>query len=122
MADALEFVAAVEVLKRQMIAVLPGVVSSAAAIVASEIAARAPVDTGALRAHVAEVEVTGATSATATVSVDDSAQGGIEHYAIFVEFGASHMPAKPFFRPGVQAARNRVQAHFEDEFSKVIAP
>lgn len=121
MADALEFAAAIELLKRQMVAALPGVVSTAAAIVAHEIAARAPVDTGALRAHVAEVETTRATSATATVSVGDSAQGGIEHYAIFVEFGTSRMPAKPFFRPGVEASRNRVQSHLEVEFSKVIA-
>lgn len=122
MADALEFAAAVEVLKQQMIAALPIVVSSAAALVMNEISSRAPVDTGALRAHVGEVETTGGTYASATVQVGDSAEGGIEHYAIYVEFGTSHMPARPFFRPGVEASRTAVLAFLEDEFTKVITP
>ena len=87
---------------------LPDIVFQGALIVQKEIQARAPVDTGALLASIDTQSARRASSASATVQAEDSAQGGIEHYAIFKEYGTSKSPATPFFRPGVEAARTKV--------------
>ena len=87
---------------------LPGIVFQGALVVQKEIQARAPVDTGALLASIDTTQAKRALSASATVQAEDSAQGGIEHYAIFKEYGTSKAPATPFFRPGFEAARTKV--------------
>ena len=87
---------------------LPGIVFQGALVVQKEIQARAPVDTGALLASIDTVEAKRTFSASATVQSEDSAQGGIVHYAVFKEYGTSKTPATPFFRPGVEAARTKV--------------
>lgn len=97
-------------LNAQLVAALPGIVLQGAAIVQQEIQQRAPVDTGALKASIDTVANRRAQSASATVQAEDSAQGGIEHYAIFKEYGTSKAAATPFFRPGVEAARPKVEA------------
>jgi HK97 gp10 family phage protein len=100
---------------------LPEITLGAAAIVEAEIASRAPRATGALVASLDESEDSRRNSASTTVQVDDSEQGGVEHYAIFQEYGTSKMPAHPFFRPGVEAARAKVEQMMISELSNVIA-
>lgn len=87
---------------------LPGIVLQGALVVQKQIQARAPVDTGALQASIDTVAAKRTFSASATVQAEDSAQGGIKHYAIFKEYGTSKAAATPFFRPGVEAARTQV--------------
>jgi HK97 gp10 family phage protein len=105
-----EMNADIAALNAQLAAALPGIVLQGAAIVQQEIQRRAPVDTGALKADIDTVGSRRALSASATVQAEDSAQGGVEHYAIFKEYGTSTAAAQPFFRPGVEAARPKVEA------------
>ena len=107
-------------LNAQLAAALPGIVLQAAGVVQQEIQRRAPVDTGALKASIDTVANRRALSASATVQAEDSAQGGIEHYAIFKEYGTSKSAATPFFRPGVEAARPAVQALVTQQILNVV--
>ena len=116
-----DLVASMAALNLRLADALPGIVLQAATLVESEIAQRAPANTGALRASLDAVASRSASAASATVQVDNSAQGGIEHYAVFQEFGTSRMPAHPFFRPGLEAARPKVDALMTSELQKVIA-
>lgn len=110
----------VAALNAQLVAALPGIVLQGAAIVQQEIQRRAPVDTGALKASIDAVAARRALSASATVQAEDSAQGGIEHYAIFKEYGTSKVAAQPFFRPGVEAARPKVEALVTQQILNVV--
>ena len=103
-----EMAASLAALNIELSLALPGIVFQGALVVQKEIKARAPVDTGALLASIDTTTAKRALSASATVQAEDSAQGGIEHYAVFKEYGTSKMPATPFFRPGVEAARGKV--------------
>jgi HK97 gp10 family phage protein len=47
-------------------------------------------------------------AAVATVEIQRSGPDGTEHYAIFQEFGTSKMPAQPFFRTGIEAAKPQI--------------
>lgn len=81
-------------------------VAEALEILADEIRARAPVDTGALRDSIA-VELNSATSSGEVVVGGNGAHGST-HYAMFKEFGTVYMPAEPFMRPGAVAAQRRI--------------
>ena len=108
-------------LNAQLAAALPRIVLQAAALVQREVQQRAPVDTGALRASIDMQASQRSMSASATVQAEDSAQGGIEHYAVFKEYGTSTTAAEPFFRPGLEAARVKVDALLNQEILNVVA-
>ena len=99
---------------------LPNIVMKAAQIIASEVQARAPVGTGALKRSIDVVASGSGQSASATVQVEDSTQGGIEHYAIYTEYGTSREVARPFFRPGVQAASAQVENLITQRITQII--
>ena len=109
-------------LTRQLQDQLPQIALAGAQIVEAEIASRAPRDTGALIASLEAKSTRRSNSASATVPIAESARGGVEHYAIFQEFGTSKMPAHPFFRPGVEAARAKVEQQLTQDILKVIKP
>ena len=87
---------------------LPTLVLQAAEIVEEEIRSRAPVLTGDLVKSLDAKSDRRKDEASAVVQIENSAKEGIEHYAIFDEYGTSHQAAKPFFRPGVEASRDKV--------------
>lgn len=76
-------------------------------ILADEIRARAPVDTGALRDSI-EVEPPRGTSSYGRVVIGGNGHNGDTYYAMFIEFGTVLMPASPFIRPSAIAARARI--------------
>ncbi len=112
--------ASIDALHNELRAALPDIVADGAAIIADEVRARAPVRTGSLSNAIDTIVNHGTDSASAIVQVDDSAQGQQEHYAIFDEFGTSKQPARPFFRPGVQAAAPRAQALMVERIASII--
>ena len=116
-----EMAASFSALNMEMAQALPGIVLQGALIVQKEVKARAPVDTGALLASIDTIAAKRALSASATVQAEDSAQGGIEHYAVFKEYGTSKMPAQPFFRPGVEAARGKVEELVTAQILSVVS-
>lgn len=99
---------------------LPNLVLESAEIIEKEIQSRAPVSTGALISAIDTSSAHTKSTASATVQVEHSGQEGIEHYAIFKEFGTSKMPAEPFFRPGVAAAADPVRDHLTNGILGVI--
>lgn len=112
--------AAIEKSNADLVRALPGITQAGAAVVLTEVAARAPRDTGRLAASIDELQQSSRTYASKTVQVDDSAKTGIEHYAIFLEYGTSKMAARPFFRPGVEAVRGKVGALMVSQILNVI--
>lgn len=79
-------------------------------IAASEMKARAPVDTGQLRGSIAsEVGSTGETVYSDT--------GPTAAHAEFVEFGTSRMRAQPYTEPGWQAALSRIARRAQRDFT-----
>ena len=76
------------------------------------------VQTGAYRDSITVVEgASGDGYAEASVGTV-----GLEpRYDIYLEYGTAKMPAHPFFRPGVEAARSSVVSHMTSEIEKVIA-
>ncbi len=115
-----ELAASIDALHNELRAALPDIVADGAAVIEAEIRARAPVRTGSLANAIDTIESHSTDTASATVQVDDSAQGQQEHYAIFDEFGTSKQPARPFFRPGVQAAAPRAQALMVERIASII--
>ncbi|MFZ6813748.1 HK97-gp10 family putative phage morphogenesis protein [Undibacterium sp. Rencai35W] len=115
-----DFAASVDALHNALRAALPDIVVDGAAIIEAEIRARAPVRTGNLASAIDTIETHGIDTASAIVQIDDSAQGQQEHYAIFEEFGTSKQPARPFFRPGVQAAAPRAQEMMVERIASII--
>lgn len=87
---------------------LPDLVMLAAEIIEEEIKSRAPVLSGDLVRSLDAKSDRRKDQASALVQIEDSAKDGTEHYAIFNEYGTSHQAAKPFFRPGVEAGRSKV--------------
>lgn len=112
--------AQIAALNAELIGKLPGIVMEAAAIAEQEIAARAPVHTGALARNLDEVGTHSKAGATAIVQVEQSAKGGAEHYAVFNEYGTSRQPARPFFRPGFAAAEPRMQQSITSAIEDII--
>ncbi|MDD2728175.1 HK97-gp10 family putative phage morphogenesis protein [Malikia sp.] len=99
----------IERISQEVRAKLPELVMQAATLVEAEIRMRAPVDTGRLVSSLDAKAVRRMDAASATVQIERSGPDGTEHYAIFHEFGTSREPARPFFRPGVEAARQQMQ-------------
>lgn len=84
---------------------------AAARVLATDIAARIPERTGRLRGALLAHPAPAATGqGAATVEIADSARGGANHDAIYVEYGTSHNPAEPFMRAGFAAAAPQAQA------------
>ncbi|GAC1405497.1 MAG: hypothetical protein NVSMB6_00070 [Burkholderiaceae bacterium] len=115
-----DLAASIDALQNEMMAALPDIVADGAAVIEAEIRARAPVRTGSLASAIDTIETRGTDTASAIVQVDDSAQGQQEHYAIFDEFGTSKQPARPFFRPAVQAAAARAQQLMVQRIASII--
>lgn len=99
---------AIDRIANEVRAELPVLVMQAATLVEAEIRARAPVNTGQLVSSLDAKAARRADAASATVQIERSGPDGTEHYAIFNEFGTSRQPARPFFRPGVEAAKQQV--------------
>jgi HK97 gp10 family phage protein len=116
-----ELNAAIAALKADLRRELPAVAMAGADIVAAEIEPRIPRRTGELAASLDEEPGAGRNSASATVEIVQSGPGGQEHKAIFLEYGTSKMPAHPFFRPGVEAAKPKVEAALVAGIQNVIA-
>jgi HK97 gp10 family phage protein len=109
-----ELQANIEKLNARLRDQLPDIVTDAAIIVETEIRRRAPVRTGALVANLdTVVGEHSANHASVTVQIEKSDKDGVEHYAIFDEYGTSKEPAKPFFRPGVEAAKQQVESRLK---------
>lgn len=100
--------------------VLPDLVLGAAGIVEQEIRSRAPVNAGALVMALDTKSERRKSAASATVQIERSGKDGVEHYAIFQEFGTSKMPAQPFFRPGIAAATASVEGHLTNGVLEVV--
>ena len=111
---------AIAAMNRELQAMLPQMVMAGALIVEKEILSRAPVLTGALAASLDAKADRRRQSASATVQIERSGPDGVEHYAIFNEYGTSHQPAKPFFRPGVEAAKPQVESLMTSQLTRVI--
>lgn len=94
-------------LNARLRAALPDIAMVGAEVLEAEIRARAPVDTGALVASLDAWAGWRTDAASATVAIEQSGPGGAEHYAIAQEFGNSRTSAQPFFRPGIEAARDK---------------
>jgi HK97 gp10 family phage protein len=76
--------------------------------IASDAAANAPVDTGALRSSItSESKMTG----DMTFTVSD----GVE-YGVYQEFGTSRMSAQPFMIPAIEAWSQKFLAAFAELF------
>ncbi len=77
-------------------------VTSGGLIAASEMKARAPVDTGRLRGS-----ITTETGSEGDTVYSDT--GPTANYAEYLEFGTVHQPAQPYAEPGWQAALPRIE-------------
>jgi len=115
-----ELSANIDALNKRLSAAIPEIVMQAALVVEQEIRQRAPVDTGKLVRSLDAKASRREASASATVQIERSGPDGTEHYAIFNEFGTSKMRAQPFFRPGVEAARSRVDELMTQEILKTV--
>lgn len=112
---------AIQALQQRMTDALPGIVAAAADVLESEIQPRMPVNTGKLASALDTTISAGKRRASATVQVEQSSPDQPVHYAIFKEYGTAHMPAEPFFRPGVEAAQARVLQTIEQRVKEVIS-
>ena len=101
---------------------LPTLVLEAAEIVEAEIRSRAPVLTGDLVRSLDAKSNQRKDEASAVVQIENSAKDGTEHYAIFDEFGTSHQAAKPFFRPGIEASRPKVDEFLRNSLNAIVDP
>lgn len=110
-------------LRRNLVAVqtqlestLPEAAMAGAAVIEQEIEARAPEHTGRLKASLVAKSERRRAAAVATVEIQRSGPDGVEHYAIFQEFGTSKMAARPFFRPGIEAAKPQIKTVMAQAF------
>jgi HK97 gp10 family phage protein len=112
---------AVQQLSSQLNQHLPAMVQQAAQLIEADIQMRMPQDSGALKRAVQHTVTRQSLQATAEVFIADSAPGGAHHYAVFQEYGTQHLPAQPFMRPAVLAARQPVQRLLQTQLLQVIA-
>jgi HK97 gp10 family phage protein len=115
-----EFNADIQRRNAELEASLPDIVMHAAKIVEQEIRSRAPVATGGLVRSLDAKSERRKGNASAIVEIERSGPDGVEHYAYFQEYGTSKMPANPFFRPGVEAAKDKVPDAMTHDISQVI--
>lgn len=104
-------------LQNQLESAASEIVSSGAAAIEREIALRVPEKTGQLQVNL----ITKENLAMATVEMTHSGSAGNGHYAIFQEFGTSKMPARPFFRPGIEVAKYESKTIASQALQKVLA-
>lgn len=117
-----ELQSAISAMTRDLSDHLPSIVLDCAKIIEAEIVSRAPMRTGALVENIdSSLASASERSASAIVQIENSAQGGSEQYAISQEYGTSKMSANPFFRPGVQAAKPKVEAMANQKILNVVA-
>lgn len=115
-----EFRAAIDKHLAELSNALPEVVAAAAAPVEAAIDRRLPRLTGDLEKSL-ETEISSTpTQATAIVQIAHSAVGEAEEKAVFLEFGTSHAPAEPSFRPGFEESKDKAAAILVDGLLKVI--
>lgn len=55
--------------------------------------------------------------AEAVIEVKESAKGGEEHHAVFLEYGTSKMAAQPFMRPGFEAVKGKAVEEFNNQLA-----
>lgn len=108
-------------LQNQLENTLLEVVSSGAEVIEREIASRVPEKTGRLKTNLLTTSVRQQNSARTTVEMAHSRPEESEHYAIFQEFGSSKMPAHPFFRPGIEAAKPQIKTVVNQALQKTFA-
>lgn len=82
--------------------------------------AGAPLHTGRLRAALRIVTTSRGASATSSVEVANSGPGGVEHSAVFIEYGTSKEAAHPFMRPAFEATKGAAQRLFEDQINNKL--
>ena len=95
---------------------------AAAAVILAKAKTLVPVDSGAMRDHLEIVSRHSLHSATSAVQVADSAPGGTEHAAIFLEYGTLHMQARPFMRPAFESSQHQAAAAFERVLQANLKP
>ncbi|MCC7006182.1 MAG: HK97 gp10 family phage protein, partial [Ottowia sp.] len=100
---------------------LPQAAIAGAEVMKQEISSRAPEHTGQLKASLITQSTHRKASIIATVEIAHSAQEDTEHYAIFQEFGTSKMPARFFFRPGIEAAKPKIKTVMAQAFLAALA-
>lgn len=94
--------------RRRLLPAAKKAAAEALAILADEMRARAPVDTGALRDSI-EVEPPTGNFPGGRVIVGGNGAAGSTFYGVFVEFGTVYQPAQPFMRPAAAAAGERMR-------------
>lgn len=57
-------------------------------------------------------------SATTSIEVLESAAGGQEHQAVFLEYGTEHMAPRPFMRPAFEVGREPAVQTFEQKLQE----
>lgn len=87
---------------------------AAGQIIYNEIETRAK---GSIKDNLTKETFKTKTGARSTIQVKKSAKGGIEHHAVFLEYGTVKMAAQPFMRPGFDAS----EAKALDKFVKILA-
>lgn len=92
-------------------------VNAAGAEILKEVENKAPVRTGKLKASIGTFSRSNDGYARSTIQVANSKSGGIEHYAVFLEYGTSSMRAKPFMRPAFDAAQQKAVEAFMQSIS-----
>lgn len=92
----------------------PETLTGGAEIIKTEVQKRAHVITGFMRDSVkVEPGTPGSLYSEAGVVAE-------AHYSVFEEYGTRFRPAHPWFRPGVQAAQNRVALHCKENLEQLI--
>lgn len=98
-------------------AALERAVSAAGDEILKEVEIRSPVKTGKLKASIRKLIFPKENRASSIIQVANSKRGGIQHYAVFLEFGTSKMPPKPFMRPAFDVS----QLKAVEAFSKALS-
>lgn len=95
--------------RRVRMQAIPAAINKASHVLAQQVRANAPVDTGELVASVEQTPVVG----SVVVSAKVTATGGTDQpHAADVEFGTFAIPPKPYFRPAI--------AQKQKEMKKII--
>jgi len=115
-----EFRAAIDKHLAELSGALPVLVAAAAVPVEAAIDRRLPRLTGDLEKNLETDISSSPTHAAAVVQIARSAVGEAEEKAVFLEFGTSHAPAEPSFRPGFEESKDKAASILVDGLLKVI--
>lgn len=88
-------------------------VNAAGGEILKEVETRAPVRTGKLKASIHTLAYSKENRAKSVIQVANSKRGGIQHYAVFIEYGTAKMAAEPFMRPAFDASQQKAVDAFE---------